>query len=378
MGGLAAATPVPKSLSWKNLRFDLSQTDQACTLQPKGLAASNEAVKQTIQGPLSGAQIGDLDGDGWPEVLISWKKGPFSQGASLYSVNAGKSLSQVGFSDQPELGSFYLQGQRLVFKDLNEVETHYQLKKGEALKQLVAEPFQPVVLDFGLPRGFSVRKMNPKASPARDFAGYANGRWDKQARLLPGEVSLNALQVVKRVVDSQVMTVMEEASRKSAQAPKGSPTQLVGDFYLSGMDVARLEQVGASPLKADFEKFAAVDSPARFSQVCAEWASKADLDAGFQHCLQIAPDMQDSSHYSIYLADGKLGLSKDNYTNPQDASIRAAYLTKLTNLLVLTGVPQAEAEIQAKDYFETEKRIAAKKLSPADRRDPNKSFRQLS
>ena len=377
LGGLAAATPVPKNLNWKKLYFSLTSSGQSFTLQPKGLGASNQPVAQAIEGPLSGAQIGDLDGDGWPEVLVSWKKGNYQQGAAVYSVNAGKSLSQVGFSQQPDLGSFRLQGRRLVFKDLNEVETLYRLKRGEALKQLVAEPFQPVVLDFGLPRGFSVQKMNPKVAPGKDFVGYANGRWDRQARLLPGQSQLNALVVVKRVVDSQVMTVMEEASRISSKAPKGSPLQQVGDFYLSGMDVARLEELGVSPLQADFEKFAQIDNPTEFALACAEWLSKSDDDTFFQHSLLIASDMNDSSHYSIFLADAKLGMGLDNYTKPEFASVRAAYLEKLKTMLVLAGVSSAEAEAQAKDYFETEKRIAAKKLSPADRRDPNKSFRKL-
>ena len=378
LGGVAAATPVPKSLHWKKLDFSLTSSGKSFSLQPKGLAASNQSVEQTIEGPLSGAQIGDLDGDGWLELLVSWKKGNYEQGAALYSVNAGKSLSQVGFAQQPDLGAFRLQGRRLVFKDLNEVETHYQLKRGEALKQLVAEPFQPVDVDFRLPRGFSVKKMNPKIAPGKDFVGYANGRWEKQARLLPGQAQLNALVVAKRVVDSQLMTLMQEASRKSAKAPKGSPLQQVGDFYLSGMDVARLEELGASPLKAEFEKFAQVDNPTKFSLASAEWSSKSDGDTFFQHCLLIGADMNDSSRYAVFLADSKLGMDLDNYTKPEFASVRTAYLARLKAMLVLAGVNEAEAEAQARDYFETEKRIAAKKLTPVDRRDPNKAFRKMS
>ena len=378
IGGLATAAPAPQILKWKNITFRLSASPSSYRLQPAGLTVANESVSQAIHGSLGSAQIADLDADGWPEVLVRWKKGPYSQGAALYSVNAGKSLSQVGFPEQPQLGNFRLHGRTLIFQDLNQVETHYRLIPGEAIKQLKAEAFQPVVLDFGLPRGFSPQKMNRNIAPAKDFAGFASGRWEKRARLLPGELSLSALIVVKRVVDSQVMTIMDEASQKSADAPAGSPTQQVGDFYLSGMNVDRLEQLGATPLQADFKKFATVGTPAEFSRTCAEWMPKADGESGFQHFLLISSDMQDSSHYSIFLGDGKLGLSKDNYTNPQDAAVRTAYLRRLSDLLVLSGVARQEAEAQALGYFETEKRIAAKKLSPADRRDPNKAFRKMS
>lgn len=185
LSGAALATPYSKTLPWKRLSFTVQSQDQSFTLQPKGLAASNERITQAIDGSVNSAQIGDLDGDHWPEMLVTWKIDSSHQGASVYSVNNGKSLSQVSFRPHSSLGTFSLRGNRLVHKDLATLETHYRLQRGEASKQLVAEKTQPSALDFGLPRGFSVLKMNRKADPGKDFSalGPASGPEPGPARL---------------------------------------------------------------------------------------------------------------------------------------------------------------------------------------------------
>lgn len=376
LSGAAIATPYSKTLLWKKLSFTIQTQDRHFVLQPRGLGATNAAIRQEFVGAVNSAQIGDLDGDGWPEILVTWQPEPDHQGAAIYSVNAGKSLSQVSFAPASGLGTFALQGKVLVHKDLNSVETHYRLRKGEASKQMVADRTQPCSLDFGLPRTFSVQKMNRKASPARDFADYSSGIWNQKAHLTPELLQISSGVVLTKVVGSQVQTVLEDARVRSPQATKGAPLQQVGDFYAAGMDAERLRQLGASPIKPELDKLAEVDSPAKFARACSDWA--AALDEPIFDCLLVSPDMRDRSRYSLFLADGNLGLTTENYSGPEFAPLRQAYLEKIQSLLELYGLSRAEAQTQARAYLETEIRLAGKKLTPAQRRDPNKAFRELS
>ncbi len=376
LSGAATATPYRKTLPWKKLSFTVESQAGHYVLQPKGLAATNEAIRQDIEGMVHSAQLGDLDGDGWPEVLVTWQSEPYHQGAAVYSVNAGKSLSPVSFTPQSSLGTFALRGNILVHKDLSTVETHYRLRKGEASKQLVANQEQPSDLDFGLPRGFSVKKMNRKANPARDFVDFSSGAWNRKSHLTPELLQISPLVVVTKVVGSQVETVLEDARLRSTKAAKGTPLQQVGDFYAAGMDEARLKQLGAEPIRPELEKLADVDSPAKFARACSDWSGR--LNEPIYGSLLVSPDLRDRSRYSLFLADGALGLSSDNYTRPEFAALRSAYLDRIQGMLELYGIPTTEARAQATAYLEAETRLAGKKLTPAQRSDPNKAFRKLS
>ncbi len=373
--GLAVAAPSSQTLTWKKLAFRVSSQDQGFTLQPQGLSASNEAVAQRVEGTLNPAQIGDLDGDGWPEILVTWKIDGSHQGAAVFSVNQGKSLSQAGFTPASNLGSFSLEGPELVHKDLSTVETRYRLRKGEASKQLVADPIQRSALDFGLPRGFSPLKMNRKANPARDFADYSAGAWSEKAHLTPDLLQLSSIVVVTKVVGSQIQTVLEDARVRSPQAAKGTPLQQVGDFYAAGMDEQRLLQLGASAIKPELARLEEIDSPASFARACCEWSTRLEP---IYDCLLVSPDLQDHSRYSLFLVDGSLGLSSDNYTRPEFAPLRSAYAQRIQSILEQSGVPGPEAQAQAQTFLDTEIRLAKKKLTPTQRRDPNRSFRKLT
>ena len=376
LSSVATATPYSQTLLWKKLSFTVKSQAQSFTLQPKGLTVSNQPITHSLDGPVRSAQIGDLDGDGWPEILVTWTTDSSHQGAAVYSANYGKSLSQVSFHPTSGLGTFSLQGNRLVHKDLSTVETHYRLQRGEASKQLVADKDRPSAIDFGMPRGFSVLKMNRKADPRKDFSDYSSGQWKKKSHLTPELLQISSLVVVSKVVGSQVQTVLEDARIRSLKAPKGSPLQQVGDFYASGMDVKRLEALGASPLKADLEKLAEIDGPEKFSRAVSDWSSR--MSEPMYHFLLVSTDPTDRSRYSLFLADASLGLSSENYTLPQFAALRAAYLEKIQGVLELYGLSPSDARDQAQAYLHTEIRLAGKKLTPAQRRDPNKAYRKMS
>lgn len=97
-----------KTLSLQNITFDIIAKGEGSigklTIQPKGLEIDNQIIEVELDGQVANAEIEDLNLDGFPEILIyTMSAGSGSYGNVIgYSVNNGKSLSQIYFPDISE------------------------------------------------------------------------------------------------------------------------------------------------------------------------------------------------------------------------------------------------------------------------------------
>lgn len=97
-----------KELSLQNITFLVKSTNEGSLntlmIEPEGLKITNRKVFHEIEGSVTNAEIEDLNSDGWPEVLIYiTSAGSGSYGSVIgYSVNNGKSMSQIYFPDIAE------------------------------------------------------------------------------------------------------------------------------------------------------------------------------------------------------------------------------------------------------------------------------------
>ena len=95
-------------LSWNQLSFDVSATGkgsmQTLTIQPYGLKADNRKVTHEVDGRVVGAEIADMNADGYPELLVyTQAAGSGSYGNVIaYSANRNQSMSQVAFPNIAE------------------------------------------------------------------------------------------------------------------------------------------------------------------------------------------------------------------------------------------------------------------------------------
>jgi len=97
-----------KTLSLQNITFDIITTGEGSiselTIQPKGLEIDNRKIAVELDGKVVNAEIEDLNSDGFPEILIyKISAGSGSYGNVIgYSVNNGKSISQIYFPEISE------------------------------------------------------------------------------------------------------------------------------------------------------------------------------------------------------------------------------------------------------------------------------------
>lgn len=97
-----------KTLTLQHISFEIKSTGEGSIreliIQPKGLEIDNNLIKIELDGEVINAEIEDLNSDGFPEILIyTISAGSGSYGNVIgYSVNNGKSISQIYFPEITE------------------------------------------------------------------------------------------------------------------------------------------------------------------------------------------------------------------------------------------------------------------------------------
>ena len=235
------------------------------------------------------------------------------------------------------------------------------------------ETVRNVDSNFGFPLTFSVAKMDPQVSPRRDFPRYAAGRWLDAASIPSDRYSISGVELMVKHTEGQVADVLVDAATRSTTAARGSPLQQVGDFYASGMDVERLTQLGAAPIRPEWDRIERIEG----RRALADELAHLTLVQGDGALLLggVLPDPRDNTKYTLAVAGTALPLSaRENYLSPEMAKVRDAYRTMVVKDLQLAGLSLADAQRRADKILEIETRIAAKQLTPEQARDPSQRY----
>ncbi len=150
-------TSYMKMLSMGNYMFFLEAKDGQLTVTPTGLEASNSPITLPYDGEIINAEIGDLNADQSPEVMVYVQDG-HAQSVLGYSVNNGKSMSTVAFTpttDNEDINEGFnghnefsmvegtLAERFPLFENDNKTGTtrqiQYKLVDGEASRQLIVD-----------------------------------------------------------------------------------------------------------------------------------------------------------------------------------------------------------------------------------------------
>jgi hypothetical protein len=115
--GAWSAEAFRKTLEREGISFAVEATNDGSINQlkisPSGLTEQNEPVMLEIEGTVSGAEAGDLDSNGFPEIYVYiTSAGSGSYGALVaYAVNNGKSMTPIylpPIADDPNNGKGYM------------------------------------------------------------------------------------------------------------------------------------------------------------------------------------------------------------------------------------------------------------------------------
>src|SRR3989344_5133436 len=84
--------------------------------------------------------------------------------------------------------------------------------------------------------GFDPREIDARVRPQDDFFRYVNARWMKANPVPAHESRWGTFIVLRYKTERQLRALLHEVISKK-NAAKGSPEQMIRDFYRSGMDM---------------------------------------------------------------------------------------------------------------------------------------------
>jgi predicted metalloendopeptidase len=214
---------------------------------------------------------------------------------------------------------------------------------------------------------FSPKNMDTTVKPQVDFYAYADGGWNKANPIPSDHSSWGSFDEIQDSNEKILHGIVEKA--EGAKDP-GFIEKLVGDFYYSGMDLATVDAVGASPMKAEFDRIASIQSSAG---VAAEVAVLHRLGVGVCFGFGSEQDPKNSEMMIAGWGQGGLGLpERDYYLRTDDGSqkLREKYVAHVEKMLQLAGDSVADSQLEAKAIMKLETALAKGSKSDVDLRDP--------
>ncbi len=219
--------------------------------------------------------------------------------------------------------------------------------------------------------------MDRKVDPCNNFYDYANGTWRAQNPIPASMDRWSRRWAAGEANKEQLKTILEQASAEHNQ-PKGSSTQLTGDFYAACTDMSAINAAGVTPLKPMLAKIDAIQDSAGVQKAIVELQA-ASLRVPF--ALGSYPDPHNPSMTIADIAAAGLGLpDRDYYLKPEQRfkDAREKYVVHVANIFKLAGYSEADATKSANTVMQFETALAKASLDNVAKRDPQQLDHNMS
>lgn len=219
--------------------------------------------------------------------------------------------------------------------------------------------------------------MNKKVKPGVNFVEFAGGTWLKKTNIPDDKTSYGVFDILREKSIKDVQEILKEAAA-TTNAPKGSAAQKIGDFYASGMDSVRIEQLGASPLLKYINQINQIQTMGDVHQAITQmhlYGIPALFAGGIEQ------DFMNSRIYKMYLAESGLGMPDRDYyvkDTPHNKELQAAYKKLITKMLTLVGYSQSTAEEATKNIYALEYSLALASNTRLENRDTQAQYNPIN
>ena len=219
--------------------------------------------------------------------------------------------------------------------------------------------------------GIDIANLDTAVRPQDDLFRFVNGTWLKNTEIPADRSNYGSFTKLAEQAERDLRAIIEESAGKSGHAA-GSDQQKVADLYNSFMDEAKLEQLGAGALQAEFARIDAVKDKKDLAPLAAHLAR---LGVTTPVAFYINQDAKDPTQYIAYLFQSGLGLPDRDYYLLKDAKFkdtRAKYVAHVERMLALSGDKNARANARAIMKLETA--LAKKHWTRVESRDDDKTY----
>jgi putative endopeptidase len=206
---------------------------------------------------------------------------------------------------------------------------------------------------------------------------YANGGWIKN-HPIPAEYSqFGAFTVIYEDNQKQLRNLVEEVSAEK-NTKKGSISQKIRDFYNSGMDTIKIDELGIEAIGSRLEEIEKLKTKTEVEKHIATMHRRGSYPLFYFYA---GADQRNSSMEIGNFYQGGLGLpDMDYYINKSKRSegIRKAYLDHLTKMFVLKGDTQEDAAKSAQTVMNIETQLAKVSKTRLEQRDPVANYNKMT
>ena len=222
---------------------------------------------------------------------------------------------------------------------------------------------------------FSVKYMDMSANPFEDFCSFCNGTWAREHPIPEDKAFWSGSAELFEKNRYVLVKILE----KCATTPSGKldlVQKMLGDFYYSGMNEYRIENLKFKPVVGFMEKVNMAENKEDLLNVV------KDLHSNGIPCLfswDSSTDAKNSEVYAMYLKQGGISLpNRDYYFDESFDKLRKDYVKHVTNMFRLYGVSDDAAKKAADVVFGLETGLAKVSRRPEELRDPEKNYNRIS
>ena len=222
-----------------------------------------------------------------------------------------------------------------------------------------------------------VSDLDRSADPCTDFFQYANGSWRASNPIPASQSRWSRRWQAGEEAKTHLRDILE-ATAQRRDWRKGSPEQLIGDFYGACMNESGIDRAGLTPAAPMLNEIASAKSPADLQRVIRDLQ---DLGINTPFALGSFPDYHDPTRTIAIVAAAGLGLPDRDYylkTEPRFVEARDKYRLHVAQMLRLAGAGESEAKAAANTVFEFEKKLAEASLDNVTLRDPKATDHPMS
>jgi predicted metalloendopeptidase len=216
--------------------------------------------------------------------------------------------------------------------------------------------------------------MDRTTPPSVDFYQYATGGWMRSHPVPSDKPGWNAFAELTDRNYQLIRGILEDCRAGTTEG--AGVRRLVGDFYASAMDTARIEELRFAPIEPDLAEIRDLRSVDDLLRLVGRF-HRGGLGGLFR--ADVAPDERDSAVYALYLNQGGLSLPDRDYYLKDGFSAQAeAFRGHITRMFGLLGDGTTEAREAAATIFSLEHRLAMASRPRAELREAEKNYHKLS
>ncbi|MBA3440900.1 MAG: M13 family metallopeptidase [Pyrinomonadaceae bacterium] len=227
----------------------------------------------------------------------------------------------------------------------------------------------------GVP-GFDPSRMDKTCKPCDDFYKFANGTWLAKNPVPAAYPRWGSFDLLADNNITALRQILEDAAKNSA-ARTGSNEQMIGAYYASCMNEAKIEAEGIKPL---LPEFARIEQIKDLSDMQSQVARMHQQDIPTLFRFISSPDAKNSAYVIGYAGQGGLSLpNRDYYTKTDEKSqqLRIEFVKHVARMLELLGDAPAQAAAGAQTVLAIQTKLAEASMTPVELRDPLATYNKM-